>query len=354
MLSTRRLLKKMSIRITDCTIRDGGYLLNKNSDPEFVKGIMRGLAEAGIDFVETGFLQTNVTGESLVYANSVDARKYLPENRGKTQFLGFCDNSRYSIDKLDSFDGNSFKWLRISFAKHEIEDSIDFCRRAQEKGYIVQFNPMDAISYSDEEREKLIKKVNEVKPGSMSIVDTFGAMYLEDLHHIFKQMDSLLDSEISIGLHSHDNLGLSNALAETMIMLAKESDRNVIVDGSLFGMGRGAGNASTELLASYLNEHYGTSYNISILLDTIQKYIEPLRNHIQWGYDLPMFVCGTEHAHVDNVYYLQKNTDCSARGMYEVLKTMPVQQRTRYGTGYSKTDFTNLQNAYDNYKKNGG
>ena len=75
----------MSIQITDCTIRDGGYLFNKNSNPEFVKGIMKGLAEAGIDFVETGFLQTNVTGETLVYADSVDARKYLPENRKNTQ-----------------------------------------------------------------------------------------------------------------------------------------------------------------------------------------------------------------------------------------------------------------------------
>ena len=57
----------MSVQITDCTIRDGGYLFNKNFAPEFVKGIMKGLAEAGIDYVETGFLQKNVTGESLVY-----------------------------------------------------------------------------------------------------------------------------------------------------------------------------------------------------------------------------------------------------------------------------------------------
>ena len=341
----------MSIRITDCTIRDGGYLLNKNSDPEFVKGVMKGLADAGIDFVETGFLQTKVTGETLVYANSVDARKYLPDDKGRTQFLGFCDNSRYSPNNLDPFDGQSFKWLRISFAKHEIDASVEFCRRAQEMGYTVQFNPMDAISYTDIERVSLIEKANLVKPGSMSIVDTFGAMYLEDLHHIFKQMDSLLDPAIAIGLHSHDNLGLSTALAETMIMFAKESGRDVIVDGSLFGMGRGAGNASTELIASYLNEHHGANYNIPVLLDTIQKYIDPLRDHIHWGYDLPMFVCGTEHAHVDNVYYLQKNTNCTARGMYEVIRKMPVPQRTRYGTGYSKTDFTNLQKAYDEYEK---
>ena len=341
----------MSIRITDCTIRDGGYLLNKNSDPEFIKGVMKGLADAGIDFVETGFLQTKVTGETLVYSNSVDARKFLPENRGRTEFLGFCDNSRYTPDNLDAYDGKSFKWLRISFAKHEIDESVSFCRRAKEMGYNVQFNPMDAISYSDDERTKLIEKVNQVRPASMSIVDTFGAMYIEDLYHIFSQMDKLLDKDIAIGLHSHDNLGLSTALAETMIMIAEKSERDVILDGSLMGMGRGAGNASTELLASYINKYHNGTYDISILLDTIQNYIEPLKEYIHWGYDLPMYICGTEHAHVDNVYYLAKKTDCTARDMIEVIKTMPGSQRTRYGTGYNKSDFSNLQNAYEKYKK---
>ena len=256
----------MSIQITDCTIRDGGYLFNKNSNPEFVKGIMKGLAEAGIDFVETGFLQTNVTGETLVYADSVDARKYLPENRKNTQFLGFCDNSRYSLENLDDYDGKSFKWLRISFAQHEIDAAIDFCKGAKEKGYLVQFNPMDSISYTYEERSSLIEKVNEAKPAAFSIVDTFGAMDMTDLVSIFRQVDSLLDKNIRIGLHSHDNLGLSCALAERMIELAEESGRDIIVDGSLFGMGRGAGNAKTELLADYINKHCGGHYDLQKLL----------------------------------------------------------------------------------------
>ena len=91
----------MGVQITDCTIRDGGYLFGKNSDPEFIKGVMQGLSDAGIDFVETGFLQSNVTGESLVYRNSTDAGRYLPEDRKNTNFLGFCDNSRYSLEDLD-------------------------------------------------------------------------------------------------------------------------------------------------------------------------------------------------------------------------------------------------------------
>lgn len=341
----------MGIQITDCTIRDGGYLFNKNSEPEFVKGIMKGLAEAGIDFVETGFLQTNVTGETLVYADSVDARKYLPDDRKTTNFLGFCDNSRYSLEKLDVYDGRSFQWLRISFAQHEIDEALGFCAGAMKKGYIVQFNPMDSISYTDEEREELIKKVNEVKPGSFSIVDTFGAMDMRDLIHIFKQVDNLLDKEIKIGLHSHDNLGLSCALAERMIELAGESGRDVIVDGSLFGMGRGAGNAKTELLADYINKHCGGNYNIQKLLLTIDTYITPVLGSIRWGYDLPMYVCGTKHAHVDNVYHLRKQYGCTPNEMYDIVEALGVQQRTRYGKNYSKTDFSVLDKAHSNYHR---
>lgn len=343
----------MSVKITDCTIRDGGYLLDKNSDQKFVMGVMEGLAKAGIDFVETGFLQSQVNGESIVYRDSKDVRKYLPKGSGRTEFLGFCDNSRYSADKLDDYDGKAFKWLRISFAKHEIDGALAFCDAAQKKGYIVQFNPMDAVSYSDEERKLLIQKVNEIKPGSLSIVDTFGAMYLEDLIYIFKQMDQLLDKSIHIGLHSHDNLGLSCALAEIMVMLAKDTERDVIIDGSLFGMGRGAGNASTELLANYLNKKCGANYNIPVLLDTIDKHITPLCKNIHWGYDLPMFICGAEHAHVDNIYYLQK-LGCGTKDMYQTIGSMMPQHRTRYGTNYLKSDFSVLQKAYDTYRNSEG
>ena len=336
----------MGVQITDCTIRDGGYLFGKNSDPEFIKGVMQGLSDAGIDFVETGFLQSNVTGESLVYRNSTDAGRYLPEDRKNTNFLGFCDNSRYSLEDLDEYDGKSFKWLRISFAQHEIDESLEFCDGARKKGYLVQCNPMDSISYSDQDRAILVEKVNKIKPASFSIVDTFGAMDMLDLVHIFRQVDSLLDKDIKIGLPSHDNLGLSCALAERMIELADETGRDIIVDGSLFGMGRGAGNAKTELLADYINKHCGGQYDIQKLLETIDKYIVPVIKDIHWGYDLPMYICGTKHSHVDNVYHLQKAYGCTANEMYDLIDALLPQQRTRYGEGYSKSDFSVLDEIY--------
>ena len=174
---------------------------------------------------------------------------------------------------------------------------------------------------------------------------------MDDLTAIFKQVDELLDKDIKIGLHSHDNLGLSCALAERMIELANESGRDIIVDGSLFGMGRGAGNAKTELLADFLNKKCGANYNIPVLLETIDKYITPLLGNVHWGYDLPMYVCGTKHSHVDNVYHLIKTYNCTANELFDAVEQLTPQQRTRYGTGYSKTDFSVLDKVYEEYKK---
>lgn len=338
------------VHIVDCTIRDGGYLFDKNSNPDFVKGIFQGLVDAGIDYVETGFLQSKVNGETIVYHNSKDVIKYLPRDAKRTTYLGFCDNSRYTPEELDVCDGKSFKWLRISFAKHEIEESLRFCKAAMDKGYAVQFNPMDSISYSAEERAVLIEKVNKVKPAVFSIVDTFGAMYMSDLAAIFRQFDELLDKGIMVGLHSHDNLGLSCALAERMVELSEETGREICIDGSLYGMGRGAGNAKTELLADYLNKHCGTHYNIPVLLETIDKYIVPVTKNIHWGYDLPMFICGTKHSHVDNVNHMRK-MDNTITDIYNVVEMLTPQQRTRYGVGYSKTDFSQLDEKISEYKK---
>lgn len=339
----------MSIQISDCTIRDGGYLLDKNSDPMFVRGIINGLVKAGIDYIETGFLQSKTNGETIVYSNSQGVKKYLPAYSGTSEFVGFCDNSRYSIDFLDECDGESFKSLRISFAKHEREEALKFCELAKRKGYNIFVQPMDAVGYTMAEREDMICRVNEFEPEAMAIVDTFGAMYMEDLVQIFTQMDSLLSKKIKVGLHTHNNLQLSCALAEKLISLAVETERSVAVDGSLLGMGRGAGNAHTEILADYLNKYCGHKYDVPVLLETIEKYILPLKETIRWGYDIPMFVCGTKGAHVDNIEYLRTNTNCSYNDIYGVIDKLEPDMRKRYGANYSKTDFTNIERAYQVY-----
>ena len=340
----------MTIQIADCSLRDGGYVGNKNFSKEFIDAVMKGLVAAGIDLIETGFLQTNVTGESLVYADSEDVLRNIPVDRGSSEFIGFCDNSRYCIEKLDAVTGKSFTTLKISFAKHESESALQFAEDAMKKGYKVFVQPMDANGYTMEERKTMLTEVNKIKPAAFAIVDTFGTMHLDDLNRIFKQIDSILDTGIKVALHTHNNLCIANALVEQLINLCVEADRSVVVDGSLLGMARGAGNACTEAIASYINSRFGEQYNLLSLFDTIENYIVPMMKKNNWGYDIPMFICGVEGAHVDNISYLEKTTNCSYSDMYRIIGKLQPAQRKRYGANYSKTDFSLLQSAYESYK----
>lgn len=335
----------MKVQINDCTVRDGGYLLKKNPSHEYVDAVFEGLLVGGVDIIEIGFLQKADDGESVVYRDSLEAGRHVPEVGSPSRFTGFCDNSRYSLDLLDECGNGAFEYLKISFAKHEAVDALRFVEGAKAKGYKVLANPMDAPSYSKDERSAMIEEINRIKPYCFSIVDTFGTMYLSDLEAIFAQMDHELDSDIRVGLHSHNNLQLSNALAERMIDLAAAADRDIIVDASLYGMGRGAGNASTEVLASYLNVRYGGSYDLDALFAVIDERIAPLKRKVEWGYDLPMFACGTLGAHVDNVFHINALGGCSSKETYRILSVLKPDQRKRYGSGYSKTDFSALDDA---------
>lgn len=48
---------------------------------------------------------------------------------------------------------------------------------------------------------------------------------------------------------------------------------------------------------------------------------------------------------------MKKAYNCTANEMYDVVDKLEPQQRTRYGTGYSKTDFSVLDAAYEAYRE---
>ena len=139
---------------------------------------------------------------------------------------------------------------------------------------------------------QLAEKVNTLQLECVSIVDSYGAMYFDDLKRIFDVLNLNLNKNIKIGLHSHNNMQLSFALAIMFINLAKNTDRNLIIDSSLMGIGRGAGNACSELLINYLNEKYNKKYDYNQIIKLIDEYIVPLSKKHSWGYSLPYAIAG--------------------------------------------------------------
>ena len=188
----------MKTALLDCTLRDGGYLLDKNWSEIDIRGIVGGLTNAGIDYVELGFLQDDSNGESVVFRNSKDARKYIPAERKNTTFTVFADCSRYNPCNLDDYDGQSFEGVRACFFKEERKEAMEMAKVVLDKGYKVFLQPVGIMRYSHHELLDLIDDVNALRPHCFGIVDTFGSVYEEDFDDIFSFIDRTLDKQLCL------------------------------------------------------------------------------------------------------------------------------------------------------------
>jgi 4-hydroxy 2-oxovalerate aldolase len=166
-------------------------------------------------------------------------------------------------------------------------------------------------------------------------------MYLDDLRTLFNIVNYNLAPNIKLGFHSHNNLQMSNALSQEFINLA-QNRRDTVIDATLFGMGRGAGNTPTELVAQYLNSHMGGEYDIDKILDVIDSYISSLRAYNEWGYDIPMFLSGCYSAHVNNVGYLKEKGSLRFQDLRFILSKLTRDERKRY-------DYSRLESLYLEY-----
>ena len=317
-------------KLLDCTLRDGAYLIDKRFGDEYINGIIRGLIDADVDIIEIGFFQDEGFGEGkTVFKNGRDARKFIPDDKGNTMFTVLADFSRYSASNLDECTGDSVDAVRACFFKKERKDVLEFCREIKRNGYKLFVQPVDILGYSDTELIDLLNDINEIEPYCLSIVDTFGSMYVEDLHRVFSLIDHNLVQSSLIGFHSHNNMQMSSALSQEFLRLSYGL-RKVIVDATISGMGRGAGNTPTELVAEYMVRKLGYSYNMDALLDIIDNYMDNIRTRCEWGYSTNMFLCGSYSAHVNNIDYLTKKSSISSKDIRYILNKIGAQKRKRY------------------------
>ena len=156
--------------------------------------------------------------------------------------------------------------------------AIAFCHEVKKLGYQVFAQAVSITSYSDEELKVLIDLVNELEPYAFSLVDTYGLLHKGQLMHYFELADQWLKESIGLGYHSHNNFQL--AYANCIELIQHPIKRTLVVDGSLYGMGKNAGNAPTELLATYLKDNCQKNYHINQLLEAIDVTIlEILSRH---------------------------------------------------------------------------
>ena len=323
-----------NIRVLDCTLRDGGYCNDCEFGYENEKKIIKGLIEANIDIVECGFLTDTVSYDpNRTRFTSVDQiAKILPKDRGNKLFVALTDYGKYDIEKLPQCDGSSVDGLRVAFHKKDMVKGLEECRQIKAKGYKVFVQAMVSVSYSDDEFSDLIKRINDVEPYAFYIVDSFGMMKRKDLRRFFYLAEHNLKSTIYLGFHSHNNMQLAYSNAQSLVEM--QTDRDLIIDSSVYGMGRGAGNLNTEIFVEYLNECRGGAYKLKPLLNIIDEILNEFYQRNYWGYSLPNYLSAAHNAHPNYAGYLDDKKTLTVEDMNEIFDIMDEDKKYSFDKAY--------------------
>lgn len=322
-----------NIKILDCTLRDGGYINDFNFGKKVIQSIIQKLGDSKMDIIECGFLTETPKSEDLTqFSDLSQISNCIGAKAENTIYVGMIalgkDEMHYN--NIPVYDGTSIDGIRITFHEHEIEKAVEFGKNLKNKGYKVFMQPIGTISYTDEHLIELIKTVNELEPYAFYIVDTLGTMYEKDLMRLFYLIDNNLKDSICMGFHSHNNLQLSFSNAQYLAAL--HTERKIIIDASVFGMGRGAGNLCTELLARYLNDNYHTDYNVIPLLEVVDEYLMPIFARMTWGYSVPYYLAAAKKCHPNYASYLMNRQTITVTQIDEMLEQIPMEERVLYNS----------------------
>lgn len=341
-----------NIKILDCTLRDGGLGLEdaeKNGlasvkfsceDSEAVRDC---LTAAGTDIIELGSIEItpdNREGFAIFPDIESISRKIPKEKKEGQLFAALYRGPDTPAEDIPDWNPQLCEAVRVIIRYSELKKSLDFCAALSRKGYKVFVQPMLTMRYTDEEIQLLIDESNKMNAYALYFVDSYGYMEKEDVYRLFERYDAELKPEIRIGFHAHNNMNL--AFSNVLSFIERETDRKLIIDSCLLGMGQGAGNLQTELLIGYLNEKLEGRYEYGKILDACE-IIERYNEQGLWGYSVTRLLPALHRAAYKYAIVLRGCYGLTYNEINDILKRMPSELRQRY----------TLQNALSMLKEAG-
>ena len=323
------------IKLLDCTLRDGGYINDWNFGHDNLVSVFERSVDAGIDIIEIGFLDERRPfdiNRSIMPDTASVQKIYGHLERKNSMIVGMIDYGTCGLDNIQPCTESFLDGIRVIFKKHLREEAMKFCGELKKLGYKVFAQLVSVTSYTDEEMEDLIRLANEIKPYAVSMVDTYGLMHQDNLTHFFNLLNDNLDSEIGLGYHAHNNFQMG--YANCITMLSNDIGREMIVDGTIYGMGKSAGNAPIELIAMHLNHKLGKKYRISQILEAIDSNISQFFSAPAWGYNMFYYLAASNDCHPNYVTYLMEKRTLSVKSINEILGTLEGEKKLLYDKSY--------------------
>ncbi len=335
------------INLMDCTLRDGGWVNDFAFGSECLSTLPVTLAEAGVPYIELGYLDDRHGrdhGFSMYSGFEALAGNTGPASDAAERLV-MIDYGKFSPDHIpvrSRLEMAPVNGIRLCFHKKDMEGAAEMGRMILEKGYHLYIQPMVNTSYSVEELCALIDLMNRKCRGMTAfyIVDSFGTMEEQEIRERLLTADAHLAPGVLLGLHTHNNLSLAFANSRAAVGLtvggdasngkSLGADRSLLIDATVMGIGKGAGNLSTEEFAAFLNREAGTHFQIGLLNRIREEWILPLHLKYSWGcspeYELTSRYCATP----SYARYFVQDHHLPLTELEQFLMTMPEAKKESF------------------------
>jgi 4-hydroxy 2-oxovalerate aldolase len=327
----------MTIKLLDCTLRDGGYYNNWDFEPGTVQKYLDAMASSGIDMVEIGFRSKPAHTFLGAFAYSTD--DYLTAlNVPPTLKLAvminaseFVSDPRGGDNAVDAYFApaatSPVSMVRVALRASDLVAAKPIALRVKELGYTLAVNLMQIDALSDDEIASAAKEVATWKAVDvLYFADSLGNLEPESTRRIIKVLESVWPGEL--GFHAHDNKGLAfvNSLA------AAEAGVTWL-DSTILGMGRGAGNVRTESLLIELENKKLGSYNAQSLYPLVLEDFAALHRRYGWGANLFYHLSAVEGIHPTYVQELLSSDRYTPEEILSALKYLSGTEARSYSPG---------------------
>jgi 4-hydroxy 2-oxovalerate aldolase len=270
------------IKVLDCTIRDGGLIIDHAFEDGFVKAVYQTCVDAGIDYMEIGYKASKrqfAGGKSGAwrFCEEDDLRRIVGDNPTALKLSAMADAGKcdWRTDILPK-DKSVLDMIRVACYVHQIPEAVDMIKDAHDKGYEVSANLMAVSVIQDPDLDQALEVLAQTPASVIVVVDSNGALYAEQIEILVKKyLKAVEGTGKQIGIHTHNNLQL--AFANTIEAIIHGANR---IDATMAGIGRGAGNCAMELLLGFLRN---PKFRLRPILKLLQDHFIKLRQQVEWG-----------------------------------------------------------------------
>ncbi|NOR62221.1 MAG: aldolase [Rhodobacteraceae bacterium] len=333
------------VNLLDCTFRDGGYYNAWDFSPELIETYFDSMVAAGVGIVEIGFRFTKNTefmGPCAFTTDEFIRELTIPKSLTVAVMLNGSDLlSDEGLEAvLTTLFPNDAKnspvdLVRIACHAHEFSKVLPACQWLNDRGYLVGFNLMQISNRTQSEVEDLAKEATKWPIEVLYFADSMGSLTPQKTVEIVKWIRNIWSGPI--GIHTHDNMGM--ALQNT---LASIEAGVTWVDATVTGMGRGPGNACTELLAIEMEEITGKSTNLVPLMDLVKTVFQPMKDQYRWGSNPFYYLAGKYSIHPTYIQEMLVDTRYDNEDILAVIDHL----RDTDGNKYSRKSLDAARNYY--------